>query len=70
MFFTRDSETDSLKKEIADLKEKCSRLSVEQDAHWKVLNSILQRLQSLPHGMNKDGSPRKKLGRPHKEEAA
>jgi hypothetical protein len=63
MFFTRDSEIQSLKKQINILETRmgnlASRMQIEQgrvDALFKL----------YPHGIKKNGEPRKKPGRPRK----
>jgi len=55
-----------LEKRVADLEEADSRLKIQQDAQWKVLNSLLDRIQSAPYGIKKNGEPRNKAGRPKK----
>jgi hypothetical protein len=63
MFFTRDSEILSLKKQINILETRvgvlAGRMEIEQgrvDALFKL----------YPHGIKKNGEPRKKPGRPRK----
>jgi len=69
MLFTNKKEVQGLTMLVKSLEEQIENLKLQQDAHWKVLNSILQRLQAAPHGINKDGSPRKQIGRKAKEAA-
>jgi hypothetical protein len=67
MFFTRDSEINSLKKQIHDLEIRISVLAGRVEIEQKRVDALFK---LYPYGLNKDGSPRKKLGRPHKKEAA
>jgi hypothetical protein len=68
MFFTNKhrKELDSLRQEIDVLKHKTEILKdqiVIQDTRIKAL------VKAYPNGINKDGSPRKKMGRKVKEQA-
>ena len=68
MFFKNDN-VKLLVQEVAYLKEQVNRLKIEQDAHWKVINSLCDRLHQSPYGIGKRGEPNKKPGRKTKEQA-
>jgi len=71
MFFRKDAE---LSAEITHLKSRVAYLSHDVRILKDQLGIQSLRLDALmkayPYGLNKDGSPRKKIGRPHKKEQA
>jgi hypothetical protein len=67
MFFTRDAETNGLKKQIYDLEVAIYDLKRIVEVEQKRVDALFK---LYPHGINKDGSPRKKIGRPFKKETA
>jgi len=66
MFFTRDSEITSLKKEIHDLGVRISVLAGRVEIEQKRVDALFK---LYPHGINKDGQPRQKPGRKLKVKA-
>jgi len=68
MFFRKDAE---LSAEITHLKSRVAYLSHDVRILKDQLGIQSLRLDALmkayPYGLNKDGSPRKKIGRPHKK---
>ena len=68
MFFRKDAE---LSAEITHLKSRIAYLSHDVHVLKDKLSIQSLRLDALmkayPHSINKDGSPRKKIGRPHKK---
>ena len=69
MFFRKDAELSS---EIGQLKSKLAYLHHDVHDLKNKLSIQTIRLDALmkayPYGINKDGSPRKKMGRPFKKE--
>ena len=63
MFFTRDSEIQSLKQEIANLKTMVGVLSGRMEIEQGRVDALFK---LYPHGIKKNGEPRKKPGRPRK----
>ena len=63
MFFTRDSEIQSLKQEIAHLNTRVGVLSGRMEIEQGRVDALFK---LYPHGIKKNGEPRKKPGRPRK----
>ena len=63
MFFTRDSEIQSLQQEIANLKTMVGVLSGRMEIEQGRVDALFK---LYPHGIKKNGEPRKKPGRPRK----
>jgi hypothetical protein len=68
MFFKKDAELTS---EVGHLKARLAYLSHDVHVLKDQLGIQTLRIDALmkayPNGINKDGSPRKKIGRPHKK---
>ena len=60
MFFTSKK---NLEKRVADLEVNLFRVKIDLDTTEIRLNGLMK---AYPYGANKDGSPRKKIGRPRK----
>jgi hypothetical protein len=71
MFFRKDAE---LTADVFNLQSRVAYLSQDVRVLKDKLDIQSLRLDALmkayPHGINKDGSPRKKIGRPHKKVTA
>ncbi len=63
MFFTNKN----LERRVADLEANLFKVKIELDTTTIRLNGLLK---AYPNGVNKDGQPRKKIGRPHKKVTA
>ena len=61
MFFTSKK---NLERRVADLEANLFRVKMDLDTNTIRLNALMR---VYPYGANKDGSPRKKIGRPHKK---
>ena len=64
MFFTSKK---NLERRVADLEANLFRMKMDLDTTEIRLNGLMR---VYPYGANKDGSPRKKIGRPHKKVTA
>lgn len=62
MWFTKKN----LERRVADLEANLFRIKMDLDTTEIRLNGLMK---AYPNGINKDGSPRKKMGRKVKEQA-